>query len=76
MKALQRITVNPRVMTGKPCIRGMRVTVSTILGLLASGATREEILRSYPFLEDEDITACLAYATWKTREYEAPLQPA
>jgi uncharacterized protein (DUF433 family) len=73
MKGLERITVNPGIMTGRPCIRGLRVTVSTVLGLLASGATREEILKSYPFLERPDIDACLAYAAWRTQEYEVPL---
>jgi uncharacterized protein (DUF433 family) len=76
MKLLDRITVNPDMMTGKPCIRGMRVTVSTILGLLATGASHEEILRNYPFLEEADIEACLAYAAWRTQEYETPLVPA
>jgi len=73
---LKRITVNPAVMTGKPCVRGLRVTVSTILGLLAAGAPAGEILKSYPFLETADIDACLAYAAWKTQEYELPLSPA
>jgi uncharacterized protein (DUF433 family) len=76
MKLLERIAVNPDVMTGKPCIRGMRVTVSSILGLLATGASHQEILRNYPFLEEADIEACLAYAAWRTQEYEAPLVPA
>jgi uncharacterized protein (DUF433 family) len=74
-EALKRITVNPAVMTGAPCVRGLRVTVSAILGLLSSGATREEILKSYPYLESADIDACLAYAAWKTREFEQPLTP-
>ena len=72
---LKRITVNPAVMTGAPCLRGLRVTVSSVLGLLSAGATREEILKSYPFLEAADIDACLAYAAWKTREYDLPLSP-
>jgi uncharacterized protein (DUF433 family) len=76
MKALDRITVSPDVMTGKPCLRGMRITVSTILGLLAAGASHQEILRNYPFLEEADIEACLAYAAWRTQEYEIPLLPA
>ncbi len=75
MIELQRITVNPEVMTGRPSIRGMRVTVATIIGLLAAGASREEILRNYPFLEEADIEACLAYAAWRMEEYEAPLAP-
>jgi uncharacterized protein (DUF433 family) len=73
---LKRITVNPAVMTGLPCIRGMRIPVTTILGLLASGATEKEILADYPDLEPEDIRACLSYATWLTREREIDLQPA
>ncbi len=76
MNALQRITVDPNVMTGRPCIRGMRVTVATIVGLLGAGASHEEILRNYPFLEEADIDACLAYAAWRMEEYEAPLAPA
>ena len=58
-----RITLDPAVMGGKPCIRGLRVTVGTVLGLLASGRSREEILKVYPYLEKEDIDHCLAYAS-------------
>jgi uncharacterized protein (DUF433 family) len=72
---LKRITVNPAVMTGLPCIRGMRIPVTTVLGLLAAGATEEQILADYPDLEPEDIKACLSYATWLTREREIELQP-
>lgn len=57
-----RITVNPEICFGKPTVRGMRLRVSDVLDMLAAGATREEILESYPNLQDEDITACLAYA--------------
>jgi uncharacterized protein (DUF433 family) len=60
MKHLTRITLDPAVMGGKACIRGLRVTVSTILGLLAAGRTREEILKAYPYLEPEDIDQALA----------------
>ena len=60
-------------MGGKPCIRGMRVTAGTILGLIASGADREEILRLYPYLEDEAIAAALAYASWRAEERELPM---
>jgi uncharacterized protein (DUF433 family) len=59
---LDRITCNPLIMGGKPCIRGLRVTVGTILGLLAAGQSRERILKAYPYLESEDIDAALAYA--------------
>jgi uncharacterized protein (DUF433 family) len=62
MNLLQRITRDPAVMGGRPCIRGMRVTVSTIVGLLAAGRTHEEILQVYPYLEADDIRAALSYA--------------
>jgi uncharacterized protein (DUF433 family) len=68
-----RITLNPAVMGGKPCIRGLRVTVGTILGLLASGKSRERILQAYPYLEAEDHDAALAYAAWRLEEREEPL---
>lgn len=67
---IKRITVNPEVMGGKPCIRGMRVTVGTILGLLAAKHSIEEILASYPYLERDDIYAALEYAAWRTQEKE------
>jgi uncharacterized protein (DUF433 family) len=73
MDAMARITHDPRVMGGKACIRGLRVTVSTILGLLASGKTAEEILSAYPYLERDDIPAALAYAAWRTEEIDLPL---
>jgi len=59
---LKRITVNPLIFGGKPIIRGMRITVEHILGMLAAGSTVEELLEGYPFLEKEDIQACLVYA--------------
>jgi len=62
MSELKRITVDPDVCGGRPCVRGMRIRVVDILGLLAAGATREEILADYPYLEDADITATLEYA--------------
>lgn len=73
MADLSRITFDPQVMGGKPCIRGLRVTVGTIIGLIASGATPEEILDDYPYLEREDITAALSYAAWRVEEIEVPL---
>ena len=76
MKKLERITLNPEVMGGKPCIRGLRVTVGTIIGLLASGLANEEILQMYPYLQREDITEALAYAAWRTEEIEVPLATA
>lgn len=69
----ERITFNPAVMGGKPCIRGMRVTVGTIVGLLAAGHSREEVLRAYPYLEPEDLTAALSYAAWRAEERELPI---
>lgn len=62
MTDLTRITVNPEVCGGRPCIRGLRVRVKDILDMLAAGASREEILEDYPYLEDEDISAALSYA--------------
>jgi uncharacterized protein (DUF433 family) len=59
---LERITLNLMIMGGKPCIRGMRITFGTIVGLVASGASFEEILQLYPYLESEDIRAVVAYA--------------
>jgi uncharacterized protein (DUF433 family) len=76
MKTLTRITFNPEVMGGKPCIRGLRVTVGTIVGLMAAGYTPEKILESYPYLEVEDIYEALAYAAWRSEEIEVPLQSA
>ena len=73
MPQLDRITFDPNVMGGKPCIRAMRVTVGTIVGLIASGATFEEILADYPYLEAEDIPAALSYAAWRSEEIEIPL---
>ncbi len=62
MRHLTRITRDPEVMGGKPCIRGLRVTVGTVVGLLAAGHTTEDILKAYPYLEEEDIREALAYA--------------
>lgn len=62
MNHLDRITVNPNQCGGRPCIRGMRIRVKDILDLLAAGVSRDEILRDYPYLENDDITAALEYA--------------
>lgn len=70
MLELKRITFNQEVMGGKPCIRGMRVTVGTIVGLIAAGHTNEEILKLYPYLDKEDITEALSYAAWRSEEIE------
>ena len=71
------ITHNPLVMGGKPCIRGLRVTVATVLGLLASGESRDRILKAYPYLEPEDFDEALAYAAWRleAREEEFLVKP-
>ena len=73
MRNFDRITLDPDVMGGKPCIRGLRITVGTILGLLAAGHSHEEILAAYPYLEPEDIPAALTFATWRVEEREVSL---
>jgi uncharacterized protein (DUF433 family) len=73
MHNLTRITFNHEVMGGKPCIRGMRVTVGTIVGLVASGKTVDEVLADYPYLEREDILEALSYAAWRAEEREVPI---
>ena len=60
-------------MGGKPCLRGMRVTVGTIVGLVATGRSNAEILAAYPYIEEEDIRQALAYAGWRVEEIELPL---
>jgi len=72
MKNLTRITFGPNVMGGKPCIRGWRVTVGTIIGLVAAGYSTADILKAYPYLEEEDIREALAYAAWRAEEIELP----
>ena len=73
MLQLDRITMNPQVMGGKPCIRGLRVTAGMIVGLIAVGRTAEEILAAYPYLEREDIHQALQYAAWRAEEMEVAL---
>ncbi len=73
---LDRITRSPDVMGGKPCLRGMRITAGTIVGLVASGRTNAEILSAYPYLEEEDIRQALAYAAWRVEEIEVPIPAA
>ena len=70
--ALDRITFEPGRMGGRACIRGMRITVSTIVGLVAEGETTAGILEAYPDLEPEDIRQALAYAAWLAREEVMP----
>ncbi|RKZ93297.1 MAG: hypothetical protein DRR19_01520 [Candidatus Parabeggiatoa sp. nov. 1] len=76
MENLSRITLNPAVMGGKACIRGMRVTASMVVGLVASGYSNDEIIKLYPYLEPEDIHEALAYAAWRTTEFEVSLAAA
>ena len=74
MKRLERIPCDPAVMGGRPCIRGLRVTVGTLVGLLATGKSRDDILRLYPYLEPADLDEALAYAAWRSEEAELPLK--
>lgn len=76
MLQLDRITFDPAVMGGKPCIRGLRVTVGMVVGVVAAGHTANEILGRYPYLEEEDIRQALSYAAWRAEEVEAPLPSA
>lgn len=71
---INRITIDPVIMGGKPCIRGMRITVGMITGLVASGTSFQEIIELYPYLEEEDIRAALSYASWRSEEYDLQLQ--
>ena len=73
MTRFSRITMDPQVMGGKPCVRGLRVTVGTLVGLMASGHSSQEILKAYPYLEEEDLREALAYAAWRVEEVEVPL---
>jgi uncharacterized protein (DUF433 family) len=70
LQSLDRITFDPLIMGGKPCLRGMRVTVGTIVGLIASGYSKSDILKSYPYLDGEDIRQALSYAAWRVEERE------
>lgn len=76
MEDFDRISFDPNIMGGKPSIRGMRVTVGAIVGLVASGYAADKILDMYPYLEKEDITQALQYAAWRADELEQPLDPA
>jgi uncharacterized protein (DUF433 family) len=76
MNQLTRITFDPKVMGGKPCIRGLRVTVGAIVGLVAAEHSFADILKAYPYLEEEDLREALAYAAWRVEEIEAPLAAA
>ena len=73
MGTLTKVTLDPAVMGGKACIRGLRVTVGTVVGLLAAGRSLDEILKAYPYLEREDIDEALACAAWRVEEREVSL---
>jgi uncharacterized protein (DUF433 family) len=74
VKTLDRITLNPNVMGGRPCLRGLRVTAGMIAGLVATSHTRAEILKLYPYLEEEDIVQALKYAA-RRAEADMSLSP-
>lgn len=74
MQNLERITFDPNVMGGKPCIRGMRVTVGTLVGLLASGYSVERILAAYPYLDEDDLCQAWAYRVTRAIASTAPLR--
>lgn len=74
MFKFDRITFDPNVMGGRACIRGMRITVSLIVNLVANNMTTEEIIKAYPYLEPEDIQQALRYASWLAEESVHPLE--
>lgn len=76
MFKLDRITFNPKLMGGKACIRGMRITVSLIVNLIANGMTAEGVVDAYPYLEPDDIRQALQYAAWLAEETVHPLEMA
>ena len=73
MVDLDRITFDPAVMGGRACIRGMRVTASMVVGLVAEGRSTEEIIEAYPYLEEDDIRQALAYSAWRAAEIDIPI---
>lgn len=75
MLGFDRITFDPNVMAGKACIRGLRVTVSLVLNLVANGMNAAEIVAAYPYLETEDVHQALRYAAWLAQETVLPLEP-
>ena len=75
-RGFSRITVNPAVMTGKPCIRGMRVTVGMILGNIGAGVPIDEVLDAYPYIEREDVLEAIRFGGWLASERHLVLEPA
>lgn len=76
MTQFDRITMHSQQMGGKPCIRGMRVTVGMIVGQIATGQTTEDVLSDYPYLERADVMQALQYAAWRAEEREVSLSDA
>ncbi len=76
MSEFTRITQNPAVMGGKPCIRGLRVTVGMIVGQIGAGRAVDELLSDYPYLERDDVLQALRYAAWRAQEREVDLADA
>ena len=76
MESLDRVTQQPQVMGGRACIRGMRVTVGMIVGMIGAGHSVEEVLAYYPYLEREDVMQALRYAAWLAEEREIVLPSA
>jgi len=76
MLGFDRITFDLNVMGGRACIRGMRITVSLIVNLVANGMSLKEIIKAYPYLEPEDIRQALQYAAWLAEESVHPVEPA
>ena len=75
LKDVDRITVNPRQMGGVPCIRGLRIPVATVVGMIANGMTADEVVAELPPLELEDVAAALRFAADAVADREIPLQP-
>lgn len=76
MPDFDRITFDPAVMGGRPCIRGLRVTVGSLVQQIAAGRGVDQILADYPYLQREDVTAALTYAAWRAEERELPVAQA
>ena len=76
MQGFDRITLRPDQMGGRPCIRGLRVTVGMIVAAIASGRNVDEVLQDYPYLERDDVLQALRYAAWRTEERDWPLEAA
>ena len=74
MGELERIVMDPLVMGGKPCVKGTRVTVGTVVGLFAAGHDMQEVLNLYPYLNSEDVLQSLSYAAWRSEERELILK--